>query len=100
MITRSPIVFEDFLSSSIAPQVMPPWLTEFAMSLNDYGFDVSSQVLMTFSSQRSPGGSEPWQRQRSQDDSGNYGQVWHSHRESSEHNWKNQDLISNIQQVP
>ena len=25
MTTRSSIVFEDFLSSSIAPQVMPPW---------------------------------------------------------------------------
>ena len=26
MITRSSIAFEDFLGSSIAPQVMPPWL--------------------------------------------------------------------------
>ena len=25
MITRSSIAFEDFLGSSIAPQVMPPW---------------------------------------------------------------------------
>ena len=25
MITRSSITFEDFLGSSIAPQVMPPW---------------------------------------------------------------------------
>ena len=29
MITRSSIVFEDFLSSSIAPQVMPPCLGVF-----------------------------------------------------------------------
>ena len=28
MITRSSIVFEDFLSSSIAPQVMPHWLID------------------------------------------------------------------------
>ena len=27
MITRSSIAFEDFLGSSIAPQVMPPWVT-------------------------------------------------------------------------
>ena len=26
MITRSSIAFEDFLGSSIAPQVMPPWV--------------------------------------------------------------------------
>ena len=26
MITRSTIAFEDFLGSSIAPQVMPPWI--------------------------------------------------------------------------
>ena len=77
-------------------------LTEFAMSFNDDGFDVGSQVLMTFSSQRSPGGFEPWHRQRSQDDSGNYGQVRHTHHESSKMNiiGKNQDLISNIHQVP
>ena len=27
MITRSSIAFEDFVGSSIAPQVMPPWWT-------------------------------------------------------------------------
>ena len=61
-------------------------LTEFAMSFNYDGLDVSSQVLMTFSSQRSPGGFEPRHRQRSQDDSGNYGQVRHLHQESSKMN--------------
>ena len=77
-------------------------LTEFAMSFNADGLDDSSHVLMTFVSQRSPGGSEPRNRQRSQDDSGNYGQVRHTHHESSKMNiiGKNQDLISNIHQVP
>ena len=28
MITRSSIAFEDFLGSSIAPQVMPPWFIQ------------------------------------------------------------------------
>ena len=28
MITRSSIAFEDFLGSSIAPQVMPPWVQQ------------------------------------------------------------------------
>ena len=71
-------------------------LTEFVMSFNDDdGFDDSSQVLMTFSSQRSPGGFEPRHRQRSQDDSRNYGQVQHLHHEKSKMNiiGKNQDLI-------
>ena len=61
-------------------------LTEFAMSFNADGLDDSSHVLMTFVSQRSPGGSEPRNRQRSQDDSGNYGQVRHTHHESSKMN--------------
>ena len=61
-------------------------LTEIPMSFNDGGFDDSSQVLMTFSSQRSPGGFEPRNRQRSQDDSGNYGQVRYLHHESTKMN--------------
>ena len=40
MIMRSLIAFEDFLGSSIAPQVMPPWLHE-GMS---YGRDVFSRL--------------------------------------------------------
>ena len=34
MITRSSIAFEDFLGSSIAPQVMPPWMVPIACKLS------------------------------------------------------------------
>ena len=37
MITRSSIAFEDFLGSSIAPQVMPPWwAVVFMFIMNNY----------------------------------------------------------------
>ena len=47
MITRSSIAFEDFLSSSIAPQVMPPWHTVLVPShdLADPGHRISRHKL-------------------------------------------------------
>ena len=55
MITRSSIAFEDFVGSSIAPQVMPPWRAqkcnnlELAMpssfTIFAFMFTISLQIL-------------------------------------------------------
>ena len=44
MITRSSIAFEDFLGSSIAPQVMPPW-TVVHLSPSRRGLDSLAPVV-------------------------------------------------------
>ena len=45
MITRSSIAFEDFLGSSIAPQVMPPWLQDHY--IRTHRSSSSSLILIT-----------------------------------------------------
>ena len=49
MITRSSIPFQDFLGSSIAPQVMPPWQCLTCCGFFNY-FDkaINSQVINAF----------------------------------------------------
>ena len=59
MITRSSIAFEDFLGSSIAPQVMPPWnivkddkqcvhFTNFFQKYNEYNSIINTQFNSLF----------------------------------------------------
>ena len=51
MITPLSIAFEDFLGSSIAPQVMPPWCSDLILKEIEYRRHILS-ILTSFSSFR------------------------------------------------